>query len=166
MNWDAIGAISEAVGALAVVVTLAYLATQIRYAKVAAGDANRLTRANGVREMYLNLAQDPSLGVALAKVDPEADAYHRAFAENFGITLEEAIKVDSQSHYYFWLHWGQFASTKSEEDVEEFRNLVRGYYSVPFVNYVWNHSPYAKLLLEPRFVAFVEQVLEEARASE
>jgi hypothetical protein len=30
MNWDAIGAIGEVVGALGVVVTLAYLAIQIR----------------------------------------------------------------------------------------------------------------------------------------
>ena len=29
MNWDAIGAISDAVGAAAVIVTLAYLAIQI-----------------------------------------------------------------------------------------------------------------------------------------
>ena len=30
MNWDAIGAVGEVVGAAAVVVTLAYLAVQIR----------------------------------------------------------------------------------------------------------------------------------------
>ena len=48
MNWDAIGALSEAIGALAVVVTLAYLATQVRYAKITASDSNRLTRASGV----------------------------------------------------------------------------------------------------------------------
>jgi len=30
MNWDAIAAIAEVVGAISVVVTLAYLATQIR----------------------------------------------------------------------------------------------------------------------------------------
>ena len=32
MNWDAIGAIAEGVGAIAVVVTLAYLAVQMRIA--------------------------------------------------------------------------------------------------------------------------------------
>ena len=88
MNWDAVGALSEAVGAITVVVTLAYLATQIRYAKVAASDSNRLTRANGVREMYLALSQDPSLGLALAKVDPDADDYFRRFGEAFGISIE------------------------------------------------------------------------------
>jgi hypothetical protein len=46
MNW-------EAIGALAVVATLVYLATQVRYAKQAAADQNRLTRANGVREIAL-----------------------------------------------------------------------------------------------------------------
>ena len=37
MNWDAIGAIGEIIGAIAVVATLAYLAQQIRYSsKIAA----------------------------------------------------------------------------------------------------------------------------------
>jgi len=35
MNWEAAGAIGEIVGAIAVIATLAYLATQIRYARLA-----------------------------------------------------------------------------------------------------------------------------------
>ena len=35
MNWEAIGAIGEIVGALAVVLTLGYLANQVRHAKEA-----------------------------------------------------------------------------------------------------------------------------------
>ena len=44
MNWEAIGAIGEIVGALAVVLTLGYLANQVRHAKEAAADTNRLER--------------------------------------------------------------------------------------------------------------------------
>ena len=35
MNWDAVGAIAEGMGALGVVATLAYLAVQIRHATAA-----------------------------------------------------------------------------------------------------------------------------------
>ncbi|MDA1372383.1 MAG: hypothetical protein O2971_16680 [Proteobacteria bacterium] len=56
MNWEAIGAIGEILGAFAVVATLVYLATQIRYAKEAASDANRIARATGVREFNLAMA--------------------------------------------------------------------------------------------------------------
>jgi hypothetical protein len=41
MDWDAIGAIGEILGAAAVVATLAYLGVQVRYAKDAAADVNR-----------------------------------------------------------------------------------------------------------------------------
>jgi len=39
MNWDALGAVGEVVGALAVVLTLGYLAVQIRHSTKSAEDA-------------------------------------------------------------------------------------------------------------------------------
>ncbi len=56
MNWEAISAISEAGGVLAVIVTLGYLAVQIRYARIAVTDENRLARSEGVRGMLLAMA--------------------------------------------------------------------------------------------------------------
>ena len=53
MNWEAIGAIGEIIGAAAVALTLGYFAIQLRASKDAAADANRLERAKGVREMML-----------------------------------------------------------------------------------------------------------------
>ena len=53
MNWDAIGAIGEITGALAVVLTLGYFGIQIRAAREAAADTNRFHRSNGVREIML-----------------------------------------------------------------------------------------------------------------
>lgn len=46
MNWDAIGALGEIVGALAVVITLFYLARQIR-------DNTRMARAEMTKDLYL-----------------------------------------------------------------------------------------------------------------
>jgi hypothetical protein len=45
MNWDAIGAIAEGVGSIAVVVTLAYLAVQMRV-------ANKQRELESVRDMH------------------------------------------------------------------------------------------------------------------
>ena len=47
MNWEAIGAIGEIVGAIAVVLTLFYLARQIR-------DSSRLARAEMTKDVYLS----------------------------------------------------------------------------------------------------------------
>ena len=44
MNWDALGALSELVGAVGVVVTLAYLAIQIR-------ESNKMMRATAKQDM-------------------------------------------------------------------------------------------------------------------
>ena len=61
MNWEAIGAIGEIVGAVAVLVTLIYLATQVR-------QAQRVARAQNVREvqagfvrLFSALVQDADL---------------------------------------------------------------------------------------------------------
>ena len=61
MNWDAIGAIGQILGAMAVLVTLGYLAVQIRVARSTATDANRLTRAAGVHEAMLALVGNENL---------------------------------------------------------------------------------------------------------
>jgi hypothetical protein len=50
MNWDAMGALSESVGATAVVVTLLYLAIQIR----AQTKETRLTATRDLSRDYLN----------------------------------------------------------------------------------------------------------------
>lgn len=53
MNWETMSAIGEITGALAVVLTLGYFGIQVRAAKEAAADTNRLHRSNGVREIML-----------------------------------------------------------------------------------------------------------------
>ncbi len=60
MNWDAIGAISEIIGALAVVITLAYLAIQIR-------QSNELLRSESRQVLVSN--DVTSLGVNLNNTD-------------------------------------------------------------------------------------------------
>ena len=69
MNWDALGAIGETVGAMAVVITLAYFAVQLRHAKKA------LQAQGSDRSMALystwrtNLAGNSALAEALAKAN-------------------------------------------------------------------------------------------------
>ncbi|MBV1930234.1 MAG: hypothetical protein KUG71_00845 [Porticoccaceae bacterium] len=68
MNWDAIGAISEAVGALGVIITLIYLATQIRQNSrtmdqhtSAVATAAEIAAADQNGRQYAILAQDSEL---------------------------------------------------------------------------------------------------------
>jgi len=110
MNWEAIGAIGDFVGALAVIITLAYLAVQVRHAKDAAADTNRLERSKGVRDIMLATALDRNFVETLTKGLKLSDYYEKIGAE-LSMSLEEAASFDWAMLYWFWLHWGQYAST-------------------------------------------------------
>lgn len=109
MNWDAIGAVGVILGALAVVITLVYLALQILHAKATAADANRLARASGTHTAALTTAMDGEVQQALIK-SIGASEYYEGFAQDFGLTYDEAGRADIWNVSWFWLHWGQYRS--------------------------------------------------------
>jgi hypothetical protein len=161
VNWEAIGAVGEILGATAVVLTLGYLARQVHFAKAAATDANRLNRANGVQTMQLAIATNPELSHTVAKAHGLAP-FHEAFAEEFGLTSDEAARADWVHSYYFWLHWGQYGSSSTAADLSELSNVIEHFYSKPAVKYSWDNSPYGKPIFESGFVDFVDKTLSDA----
>ncbi|MAX07914.1 hypothetical protein OAL54_01495 [Gammaproteobacteria bacterium] len=158
MNWEAVGAIGDFVGALAVIITLAYLAIQVRHARDAAADTNRLERSKGVRDIMLATALDRNFVETLTKGLKLSDYYEKIGAE-LSMSSDEAASFDWAMLYWFWLHWGQYASTTKASDVEELRNLISIFYSNPGVRLCWDNSPWAKPVLEKDFVNFVEEIL-------
>jgi hypothetical protein len=165
VNWDAIGAVGELLGALAVVITLAYLANQVRYAKAAANDANRLARATGVREMVRTMASNDALSQSLARTLGNEDWYGE-YAQRFGVSLDDALRTDWHNIYYFWLHWGQFGSSKTDEDQRELENIIARFYANPAVRHSWDQSPWGKRVFAPEFVSFVDAILAEVPADD
>lgn len=87
MNWDAIGAIAEIIGATAVVITLAYLAIQIRNSTRIAKSAARQAIAEMSMAMGTDLVADKSLTAALLKDFKEEDVdeadWVRLLARNY-----------------------------------------------------------------------------------
>ena len=160
MNWDAIGAVGEIFGAFAVVATLIYLASQVKHAKEAAADINRIARATGVREFKLAMAANDDLRNGVNKV-MGGDKYIAEMAAKLGVPEADMSRTESANVHWFWLHWGQYASTTSEEDLAELRNLIAGFYSNPGVRVSREQSPYARPILDPGFVNFVDQILAE-----
>lgn len=92
MNWEALSAIGQLLSALGVVVTLAYLARQIRVSNDAAADANRLQRAAGVREMQLALSTNEALRATWQKALGDRPATD-AIARRLGLTRDEADQL-------------------------------------------------------------------------
>ena len=162
MNWDALGASAEAVGALAILVTLIYLAVQVRQAKLATADTNRLTRASGVREVTLAMMQNPKLRESVWSAYGTAGAqYLQDLAEQTGGSVEDAVQIDLYTQYYLWLHWGQFSTTMTPADERELRNIAAAFYNVPAIRYAWENGPGTKAVMDAEFAAFIDSVLEE-----
>ena len=164
MNWDAISAMGEIVGAAAVVATLVYLAIQVRSAKNVAADVNRLSRAVGVRETIRHTIDDSELSDAWIRAAGMVDNI-QAVADRLGLSHREAQKVTFQCHSWWWLHWGQWASITTEKDMAELKHLISEFYSAPPISVVWADDESVQLL-DSEFIEFVnDAILEKQRAS-
>ena len=164
MNWEAISAIGEITGALAVVLTLGYFGIQIRAAREAAADTNRLHRSNGVREIILASIASPEIRQALER-GLGTSPLHDMFSKELDISKDEAFIMHWTMLAWFWLHWGQYASTITEKDIKELTGVVEIFYNNPGVQLVWNNSPFAKPALDDEFVDFVEGIIRSQNTS-
>ena len=163
MNWEAIGAIGEILGALVVFITLAYLAVQVRYAKLAAADSNRQVRTRGVTDMQLAMIASREAMEAFVKAN-QNEPYYEAMARDLNLTFEQALDVDGACLFWFWLHWGQFSSLAMPEDIQELSQTVGKFYQQPALSYSWHNSPFAKALFEDKFINFVEESMAKCAA--
>lgn len=165
MTIQELGSIGELVAALATVVTLAYLATQIRYARLAAGDTSRQNRAESVREMQLVHLNNREFRHAWSKADTGTAARMEALSARLGVSVDEAQLVWHGCCAWTFIHWAQYRSIKTADDQLELENLVREFYSIPPMIVVWETDPLTKALLDPGFVDWVDQILAGARTT-
>ena len=71
MNWDALGATAELLGAIAVVLSLLYLTTQVKQAnKLARGQTRQRMVEQAQHEVYQGMIADPSIMQSLYKKEP------------------------------------------------------------------------------------------------
>ena len=145
MSWDAIGAVGELVGALAVLVTLIYLAIQVRHTRRAqqaeAIRANRLER----REYHTTVRDSPYMPMISAKIESgdelTAEEEHRLVHHNaatWGLAYSEWIQTQLQSR-------GQFQTSQSvsisymiaePRHMEFFEQIGRQLYPKEFTDYI------------------------------
>jgi len=85
MNWDALGAIAEAIGSIAVVITLIYLAVQIRHTS----KSTRLASAQGLAITFSDFMSQ------LSSDAETADIYLRGLKDDSGLTKEERFRFDT-----------------------------------------------------------------------
>lgn len=118
MNWDAVAAIAELVGALAVVITVAYLAVQIRQNTKTAHSAVQQGMLDTLHSLRLAVSQDPELARLLIKANREYES----------LTPEEVLRFDqfAEDFLSLWSHM-QLQHQRSLLDAELWQAWDAGY---------------------------------------
>ncbi|MFT7651927.1 MAG: hypothetical protein ACI9ON_002004 [Limisphaerales bacterium] len=159
MTIQDLGSIGELVSAIAILITLVYLAVQVKYARMATVDRNRETRVNGIIEINNRLANNPDLRQAFDKTTgDEWKIMLQDFASAWGVSVEEASAVFWTQSDFVWLHWAQYRSTKTIEDQNELENIVRFWYSAPPTSTMMENDTF-RSIYDPDFIAWVDTIL-------
>ena len=92
MNWEAIGAIGEAVGALAVVVTLLYLANQSKVNTLAINRAACQSTLRGRGESTRFLASDPEISALMWQAADHPDSLSAEQWQRFFLICSSIVR--------------------------------------------------------------------------
>ena len=98
MNWEAIGAIGEVVGSIAVIVTLIYLATQIRQNTRSVQSAAIDTTAN------VSIATRQSIYTSAEL----SNIWNRGMADPKSLDDDERLRFRLALHNVIWGLWSQY----------------------------------------------------------
>lgn len=107
MNWEAVGASGELLGAAAVLITLAYLAAQVRHARQDIRRSARQSRVQAARERLLTRATHPELNRLIVRAQRElgmrdpTDGFIAVIQQRTGMQREEAATL----HYELAAEW-------------------------------------------------------------
>jgi len=152
MNWDAIGAIGEIVGAIAVVATLFYLAMQIRHSNRQTQSAARYSFLDAYGKLHASLIENKDA----------AAVYRRGLS---GESLDEDEAVQFLFSLGQWINtWGVMHELYSEGQLPEsqwstVRQDIYEMLSTPGGRKYWDR--FGSAWMDPGFFAMVESLLED-----
>jgi hypothetical protein len=155
MNWEALGAIGELVGAAAVIATLLYLATQIRQNNTSQRVAAKLEMTRQFSEF-----------IDFLVLHPELAAIHDSGLEGKELTAEELTifsRMMAKASWYFATMHFQYQVQKLEDgDWEESRSLITYYCSMPGYQNFWASRERAH---GPEFLQYVDNEIGKHRTA-
>ncbi len=165
MNWDAIGAIAELLGAVGVIASLVYLATQIRHSREQMSQNTRAMRAGSYQHFFDSWGQTVTRGM---------DNPERERAIRLGMLDYTNLSEEDAFRFNFWMngvgqafdnaHYQYRVGMLDEERWQKHYADVRGFFGWPGVVQWWRATPPN---VSPEFVALVEEILgEEAEGAQ
>ena len=157
MNWDAIGAASELVGAIAVIVTLIYLAVQIRDSARASRSAAITDATTAVQAWYQELGSNPVAATLFLEGMTDPDSLSKADQFQF-VMLVHAVVLGFQRSY--------FLSQAGTLDVglrDSIGTAIQAVNHLPGMAFYWQNR---KTFFQPEFINWVEGLLERESISD
>lgn len=150
MNWEAIGAISEIVGALAVVVTLAYLAVQIRQSnKFSLSESRQVLVSNDVTSLRAGM-DNTDVFVKLV------NEHEMSAAEQLRLSFMFTLDLRNREFEFFQFKNGLL----DEETWLAYRHVVLINHSSKLGKKWWDNV--GRGIVDPQFAELVDDMLENA----
>jgi hypothetical protein len=154
MNWEAIGAVGESIGALAVVVSVVYLALQIRKQ----ANESRLAAARELSTLYINCLtsqrEDKELSSLYLKATQNYDDLPRDERFRVSTYIEECFRMFEQ-HF---VHVGQRIADPIF--IESINLSFQEWLTFPGIRRWWDLS---KDMFVPQFRDHVDDLIEKAK---
>jgi hypothetical protein len=141
VNWDAIGAIGEIIGAIAVLVSLIFVGLQVRQSAAQTQKSNVLARAD-MNERAMRTFGDTA--IELARIEGLASAFRKVMREQSEITVEEQAMVFIFFNVWLLRHRTAFLSVSEglidAQVIVDFDNTTRWYLTAPLFKNEWKHA--------------------------
>ena len=157
MNWEAIGTVAEIVGALAVVVTLAYLAVQIRDGARASRSTAVTDATTAMQAWYQELGSNPHSATLFLDGMADPDSLSQKDQFQF-VMLVHAAFLGFQRSY--------FLSQTGTLDVglrDSIGTAIRAVNHLPGIAFYWRMR---RAFFQPEFVSWIEALLNSAPISD
>jgi hypothetical protein len=149
VNWEAIGALGEVLGAVAVIASLAYLAVQIKANTTSIEVASRQSVSNEFREFNRFLVEDPEIFPRGLAEYPNMEFNARS---KFGITMHDLL-------LFFQSTFAVYESGSLEEETHQtYISFVAGVISTPGGAEFWREW---KVAYTPKMVQALDERVKE-----
>ena len=151
MNWEAAGAVGEIVGALGVIASLLYLATQIKASAISSKVEAKLTTTGFMTQFNNNFINDPEL----------YDIWTRAHKGTQDFTEEEIARFTNLNFNAVWFfsaaHYQKRMGTLGAGEWFELEAMMRYYLKNKGVTEWW--GKFAESRFDPAYVEYVNEYI-------
>ena len=151
MNWEAIGALGEVFGAIAVVLSLVYLGAQVRHNTRALRGSASASAVAGFRDWNANLIGDPVMTRIFRKGVEDMNSLDEDERAQFLVIIFNFVKTYEDLHYQHaqgamglavWTGWEKMGAVYlTSPGIRQFLAERRGFFNKDFQAWVDSLQP-------------------------